>query len=281
MKINDNICFSAYCTYVCTKRAGNRPSSGHRHHACSSLLRQNKWCDSTKTKVTRDGMKKRYTLDVEEIGAKGHVEMVGSDGRRNGNGLELGNAGGSGTLRGSAFKVRDVGSVDDEGTGGIGGSNGAVAKVVTLENTLKIGFGGPAEETVKVAGSVGVPDLTGSEQFLLIGDSGDHGVMSNGEIRGVRAKDKKPGSMFVYRFFIPSLVTLVFVPSLLFLIARNLPSYPNFFLLFTPTPLVVFASAMFTPTTNSTVSEMTFCLLRSTLSPPPAMSVRSSVRSAP
>jgi hypothetical protein len=92
--------------------------------------------------VARNGMEKRNLLDVKEIGAQSDVEVMVSNRRRNRHGLELGYMRGGGALGSSALEKRNVGSVNNEGASCVLRSNGAVAEVITFEDTLEIGFRG-------------------------------------------------------------------------------------------------------------------------------------------
>jgi hypothetical protein len=82
------------------------------------------------TNITRDGVKKRYLLDVKKIGTQSDIKMVVGNGGRNGNGLKLGNMWRSGALCSGSFEKRNIGAVDDEGASSILRGDRAVAKVL-------------------------------------------------------------------------------------------------------------------------------------------------------
>ena len=69
-------------------------------------------------------------------------EVMVSNRRRNRHGLELGYMRGGWALGSSALEERNVGAVNNEGASGVLRSNGAVAEVITFEDTLEIGFRG-------------------------------------------------------------------------------------------------------------------------------------------
>lgn len=126
-----------------------------------------------------DTVVERQALDIKEIGADGDVPVKLKNGSGNGNRFESGNVGrGRGTM-GGAFKVRYVGSVDDESTFGVVGSDGAIANEVAAKDGLELCFRRSSDHTIKVASAVGCANLAIGEKFLLPGYSSNKSVSSN------------------------------------------------------------------------------------------------------
>ena len=89
--------------------------------------------------------------------------MVVQDWWGKGDGLETGDMRGRVDLSSGSFKERNVGAINGEGTGGIGGGNRAVVNLVVTENALERLFGRATNHTVKGTSGVGSLHLSWGE----------------------------------------------------------------------------------------------------------------------
>ena len=125
-------------------------------------------------------------LNKKEIETERNVEMVGKHRRGNGNRLERWYARGRFAAFGLALDGGNVGSVNDVGTTSVGWCNGTVTNGAPSQNVLELRRAWTADLAIKVASSIGILDLSRSEQLLLCGYRGQYGVTGNRLVSNIR-----------------------------------------------------------------------------------------------